>query len=121
MLPGGDDGPGALEARAHRYVETLLRDGLAPAVHTCLVEGLDLIDAMAKERHGRPYADCTGEVREELLRQVAEIPHPLPRRFVRHLVHLTLRGLLCDPSHGGNHDRLGWRLIGFEPVPGGGS
>lgn len=121
MLPGDGDGPGALEAGAHRYIEAWLRGGHAPAARTRLLEGLDLLDALAVERRGRPYADCNGEVREALLRQMAEIPHPLPRRFVRTLVDLTLRGLLGDPSHGGNRDGLGWRLIGYEPDTGGGS
>jgi gluconate 2-dehydrogenase subunit 3-like protein len=26
----------------------------------------------------------------------------------------TLTGFLCDPSMGGNKDRVGWKLIGFE-------
>ncbi|MBV9087485.1 MAG: gluconate 2-dehydrogenase subunit 3 family protein, partial [Acidobacteriaceae bacterium] len=26
----------------------------------------------------------------------------------------TVLGFLSNPEHGGNHDKLGWKLIGFE-------
>jgi gluconate 2-dehydrogenase gamma chain len=25
----------------------------------------------------------------------------------------TIQGMFCDPQYGGNHDALGWQLVGF--------
>jgi hypothetical protein len=29
---------------------------------------------------------------------------------------LTIAGLLASPQYGGNHDGIGWQLIGFEDL-----
>lgn len=34
--------------------------------------------------------------------------------FVTLLTYHTIEGMLCAPEYGGNHDRLGWQLIGFD-------
>lgn len=117
ILPTDEHGPGALDAGANRYVAALLPDRLVPSSRTALLGGLDLVDGMARQVHGRPFADCSPEARDELLHKVAQVPHALPRRFLRILVELTLRGFLADPRHGGNRDGIGWRLIGFDPSP----
>jgi gluconate 2-dehydrogenase gamma chain len=28
---------------------------------------------------------------------------------------LTMAGMFADPVHGGNRNRVGWKMIGFEP------
>ncbi|HEY1099925.1 MAG TPA: hypothetical protein VGF99_13405, partial [Myxococcota bacterium] len=35
--------------------------------------------------------------------------------FVRVVLALTLEGFLGDPRHGGNHDGVGWRFVGYAP------
>jgi gluconate 2-dehydrogenase gamma chain len=32
------------------------------------------------------------------------------------LITLTMEGFLGDPSYGGNKDKIGWKLVGFDLV-----
>jgi gluconate 2-dehydrogenase gamma chain len=118
VLPSDCDGPGAAEAGAADYVERALEAGIRPAVRQRLLEGLDLLACMARDLHGRPFADCTPEERDALLSRISEIPHPVPRRFLRSLITLTVQGFLCDPRQHGNRGGLGWGYVGYAPGPG---
>jgi len=118
VLPSGPDGPGAAEAGAADYAETALRAGVRPAVRQSILDGLDLLASLARDLHGRPFADCAPQEQDALLSRVSEIPHPAPRRFLHSLVHLTIQGFLCDPVQRGNRGGAGWEYVGFPPVPG---
>ena len=34
--------------------------------------------------------------------------------FFQTMRYLTLAGMFSHPNHGGNRDKLGWQLLGFE-------
>ncbi|MFW7267852.1 gluconate 2-dehydrogenase subunit 3 family protein [Gluconacetobacter sp. Hr-1-5] len=43
-------------------------------------------------------------------------PEELLENFSSLLYQLVIEGLFSDPVHGGNHDKAGWKLVGFPGV-----
>lgn len=109
-----DDGPGAAEVNAADYVQHAL-DRRSAQDHAKIEAGLDLVDSMARQRHGKPFEDCAGEERSEILQQLQRVPHKIVRGFLLTVIGLVIEGFLCDPSHGGNCGSAGWRAIGYFP------
>lgn len=64
--------------------------------------------ARAKNPAARGFAELTAEQQTEVLRGLEQTPFFGAVRF------LTVAGMFGDPSYGGNQDRLGWQLIGFD-------
>jgi gluconate 2-dehydrogenase gamma chain len=115
ILPSGD-GPGAAEANVVGYIEWVTQQDFFRPKRQRLVNGIDLLRDLARATYGKELADCNPLEQDEVLTKLQSIPHPIVQRFLLALVKMTLAGFLSDPSHGGNHDRMGWRYIGFEPV-----
>ena len=113
ILPS-DDGPGAAEAGVVAYIEQVL-SALSPQAQQRISGGLDLVESLAVQMHGKSFAECSSEQRGEVLSRLQRIPHPLARGFLATLVDLTLEGFFCDPLYGGNRDATGWRYIGYQP------
>lgn len=114
ILPSGD-GPGAAEANVMGCIEWILRQGTLRAQQRFL-SGVDLLRDLARESHGKDFADCDPAVQDGVLAQIQSIPHPIAQRFFWTLTKLTLAGFLSDPVHGGNRNGVGWRYLGFDPV-----
>lgn len=70
-------------------------------------EGLALIDQMAAERFEMNFFRLTEAQQDEIIAD-------LPMAFLNLLTEHTIEGLLCDPVYGGNRDRTGWTLIGYD-------
>jgi gluconate 2-dehydrogenase gamma chain len=118
ILPS-DDGPGAREARVGRFIERQLAGPLAelrPAFEALA----RLLDAWSRKAHGRGYAHLGVKEQDEVLAQLSRGAIPVrgfPQQAMFRALHsLVLEGFLSDPVHGGNHDQVGWRAIGF-PEP----
>jgi len=119
ILPS-DDGPGAAETGVVDYIDGALRDRWHRHFVPLMERGLDFLEALARESHGTDFGACTPEQQDAVLHRAQRFPNNDARRFFQRLVELTLEGFLCDPVHGGNGDRLGWRFLGFEldqPAP----
>jgi gluconate 2-dehydrogenase gamma chain len=104
-----DDLPGAREAGVVHFVDHALatwgHDQRDP-----FVSGLGELNRDAQQRWpgaGR-FATLAPERQIELLHAVEQTPFFKMMRFV------TVAGTFADPSWGGNHDRIGWRILGFE-------
>jgi hypothetical protein len=115
ILPS-DDGQGAAEARVAEYLERVL-DRRSAQDRAKIENGLQLVDSMARQRHGKPFEDCEGEERSGILTELQRVPHRIAQDFLKKIVGLVLEGFLCDPSHGGNHAGAGWRAVGYSPEP----
>jgi gluconate 2-dehydrogenase gamma chain len=113
ILPS-DEGPGAAEAGVTAYVEGALQS-LSPQKLRGIASGLDLVECLSNQRHGKSFADCVPEEREDVLKHLQRVPHRLTHSFLATLVDLTLEAFFCDPSYGGNRNRAGWLYIGYEP------
>lgn len=110
ILPS-DDGPGAEETLAFDYVERVLTEVVDGERRRHFLEGLHLLDDVARERHGLPFRLCAREKQDDVLTHVLGIPHRLTQQFVASLIHVALQGFLCAPRHGGNHGGQGWAYL----------
>ena len=57
----------------------------------------------------KPAGFRTGETGEAHVQNISDDALPFFDALVLH----TRQGMFCDPVYGGNHDRVGWALIGF--------
>jgi gluconate 2-dehydrogenase gamma chain len=112
ILPSDDDA-GAAEAGVAEYIARQL-ESLSDRDRHRFLEGLDLLEAVARQLCRKDLADCDAGEQDTVLRHVQNIPHALPRAFFRQLITLTLEGFLCDPVQGGNRNAAGWRYIGHD-------
>jgi gluconate 2-dehydrogenase gamma chain len=104
-----DDLPGAREAGVVHFVDHSLatwgQDQRDP-----FASGLDELNRDAQRRWpgtGR-FATLSPARQVELLRAAEKTPFFQMMRFV------TVAGTFANPSWGGNHDHIGWRILGFE-------
>lgn len=108
ILPS-DDSPGAHEARCVYFIDralaTFLRD--SQPIYT---QGFDELQAKTGELF--PNAARFSALRsEEQIQVLQAIEHGAFFSAVR--TH-TILGMFAPPDHGGNFERAGWNLIGFN-------
>lgn len=103
-----DNSPGAREAGVIHFIDRALttfdRDQQAP-----YVQGLK--DLAARTRALFPQAGKFSELPAAEQVQVLTAMEKTPF-FDRVRLH-TIMGFLANPEYGGNHDKMGWKLIGF--------
>jgi gluconate 2-dehydrogenase gamma chain len=82
--------------------------------------GFARLDENARKLRGAPFADLTNAQQDELLEQAEHGKldfGPLPSNtFFASLVDVTMEGFFSDPIHGGNRNKIGWKLVGFPGV-----
>jgi gluconate 2-dehydrogenase gamma chain len=99
-----DDTPGAREAQVVRFADHALASFLkdrGPSVTKSLA-------ALEKFAPGFEAFDAGTQ-----LRQLAAFEKKDGQSFGT-LRQLTMAGMFSHPEHGGNADRIGWKLIGYE-------
>jgi len=86
--------------------------------------GLRGLDATARRRHGKPFAELPFEARTAVLQDVekgtveaADWSGVEPAAFFALLREHTMMGFYGDPRHGGNHDRVSWKMLGVPDPP----
>ena len=115
LIPS-DDGPGAREAKAGRFMrgqlEGDLRD-LRPAFDRLAA----LLDFWSQRSFGSEFVALAPGQQDRALDMLArgQIPvRGVPQEALFRALHiLTLEGFLSDPLHGGNDGEAGWKFIGF--------
>jgi gluconate 2-dehydrogenase subunit 3-like protein len=70
-------------------------------------QGLRTIDDTSRIRYGIPFVVLDPARQDEVLKDA-------DADFVNLLTAHTIEGMLSAPEYGGNRDRLGWQLIGFD-------
>ena len=104
-----DDTPGAHEARVVYFIDrgltTFLKDSQA-----AYTQGLT--DLQAKTRELFPgasrFSALTGPQQIQVLTAIERTP------FFTTVRNHTITGMFASPKHGGNYNKVGWELIGFE-------
>lgn len=114
ILPSDDDL--AVRAGVAAYVEAALGGPLHGGNRGLVGQGLELIDNVAEEDHGRSFVECSAEEQDGVLEQMAESEERAVGHVFQTLVSMILEGLLCDPSYGGNRHEVGWRHMGYGEV-----
>lgn len=77
-------------------------------------------DLYCSGAYGKVFAFLNTEQQDEVLHQLENDTIPLEsvsaKLFFDLLLRNTEEGFLSDPMHGGNRDKIGWKLIGFPGV-----
>lgn len=94
-------------------------------------EGVVTLDEIAGADFGMPFRNLSDADQDRVLETLSGAPKPSGIRagetgeahiqnisddglsFFAALALHTREGMFCDPVYGGNHDRVGWELIGF--------
>ena len=108
IIPADRD-PGALEAGVIDYIENTL--ATYEFEHAPLyVEGVLELDRLARERFGSAaFIQLSAEQQDQILTSLEKQRSP----FFSLLLEHTMQGFYGDPRHGGNRDRVSWKMIGF--------
>jgi len=111
-----DEDPGALDAGVPEYVDRMLQSPELSQQRDQFVAGLNALDRRAGRAHGgKRFHQLSTADQDALLQDFKDSPSTSGEaRFYELLVVFTLEGLLGDPSYGGNKDRMGWTLVGFD-------
>jgi len=104
-----DETPGAREAGAVYFIDRALTtfDEGRQAVYT---QGLKSLQAKTAELvpGASKFSGLTPAQQIQVLKAIETTPF-----FNQVRVH-TITGFVANPEYGGNHDKIGWNLIGFE-------
>ncbi|MDE2404747.1 MAG: gluconate 2-dehydrogenase subunit 3 family protein [Sphingomonadales bacterium] len=108
IVPGGAT-PGARDARAIHFIDNALGTFFAAQL-PAFRKGLGEFQAAYAAQHGadKPFAAAADAEQVAWLQQVDRTP------FFTAVRRLTVLGLIALPKYGGNHDNLGWKLLGVE-------
>jgi gluconate 2-dehydrogenase gamma chain len=118
-----DDVAGAVEAGAVVFIDRQLATREKDQAEFWR-QGLAGLDATARRRHDTPFADLDAAARDALLEDVeagrvepADWVGVDATAFFDRLVSYTMMGFYGDPRHGGNRDRVAWRMLGVPDPP----
>ena len=104
-----DDTPGAREARAIYFIDHALAT-FAADDRASFVEGLKQLDKKASKRFGKGkgFSHLNSEQQTKLLKEIEKT------EFFELARTMTILGTFSNPEYGGNYNKIGWRLLGFE-------
>jgi hypothetical protein len=109
------DTPGAVAAGAVSYIDTALADAYRAALPRYR-RALRELDGYARGAKGRRFVDLSPDEQDVLLTDLeagrASGVTDGAAFFVMVRDHV-LEGIFGDPQYGGNHDLIGWQLVGF--------
>lgn len=116
IIPGTPENPGAREVRAVIFIDRTIA-GYASHLQVFYRRGIAALDTLCMERHGAAFHDLGASEQDAVLRSIegtteGEQPSRMAQFFEVVREH-TLEGTFCDPRYGGNHNAVGWRMIGF--------
>src|ERR671920_293141 len=120
LFPTDESSPGAIEMGVLTYLDRALAGAYRDQAEAYRL-GLAALDLAAPRRRGAPLADCSAEKQKALLADLERgvLPDfriPPQRDFFEMLRAHLQEGLFADPAHGGNRNKLGWRLLGHPGI-----
>ncbi|MEW5917840.1 MAG: gluconate 2-dehydrogenase subunit 3 family protein [Gemmatimonadota bacterium] len=105
-----DDSPGATEAGVVYFVDRALSTFMKEEIDFARRGVRDLNTRARKRNRGvQSFAELSAAERDAVLKEVENTP------FFGGLRYLTIVGTFADPSWGGNRDKVGWKMLGFDP------
>ena len=123
MVPSDEQGPGATEAMAVRYIDRALAGALADQRDAYRV-GLEALERYARQTRGGPFLQLTETRQISLLIDVesgtatgANVGFAASSAQFFALVRgHVMQGTFGDPHYGGNEGFVGWELLGYPGV-----
>lgn len=112
-----DQDPGAVTGGVVQFLDKQLSGFYKPLEQTYRA-GIAEIDRKSIELGGKRFAELSARSQLELLQQIEKDPNIKP--FFSLLVEHSMQGFYGDPRHGGNRDRVSWKMLGvpYPPVRG---
>jgi hypothetical protein len=104
-----DDTPGAREARCLYFIDRALST-FARGSQSDYTRGLGELQAKTRQL----YPDAGRFSALDSAQQVKTLTAIEKTPFFNMVRTHTVIGFLTRPVHGGNHDRIGWKLIGYD-------
>ncbi len=111
LIPADRD-PGAKEAGVVRYIDIQLTRSFRKH-RAAYRRGLAAVDAASRARSGKAFTDLPAADQVEILNAIEE---KSPAFFNLILTHAR-QGFYGDPRHGGNRDRVSWKMLGLASPP----
>jgi gluconate 2-dehydrogenase gamma chain len=108
LIPADQNGPGALEARADRYIDRALAGALKNS-RAAYTTGLTAVNSQAQSLKGAAFAKLAPADQDAVL---SNLQQTSPQFFNLIRTH-TIQGTFSDPFYGGNANFIGWDLIGY--------
>jgi gluconate 2-dehydrogenase gamma chain len=108
LIPSDANGPGALEARADRFIDRALA-GALKASRPAYATGLSAVNAAARTSKGKDFPQLSAADQDAVLTSVQQTS----RQFFNLIRTHTIQGTFSDPFYGGNANFIGWDLIGY--------
>ena len=108
LIPADESGPGALEARADRYIDRAL-SGALKASRAAYAMGLAAVDAQARALRNTSFAKLAVADQDTVLTTIERANAGFFNLIRTH----TIQGTFSDPFYGGNANFIGWDLIGY--------
>ena len=104
-----DDMPGASDAGVVYFIDNAL-GGFAAGMSGTLKTGLQVLNSKTLAEYGEDdgFAALPFDRQTSIIRTVEDRP------FFQMMIFLTHCGMFAMPSWGGNRDKSGWNLLGFE-------
>jgi gluconate 2-dehydrogenase gamma chain len=109
-----DQDPGASDAGVVNFIDRQLATRRKKDVGLWRT-GLAGLDAAARRGHGARFADLSGAAQAAVLQAVER--DEASAAFFRRLRDFTMMGYYGDPRHGGNKDRVSWKMLGVPDPP----
>jgi gluconate 2-dehydrogenase gamma chain len=108
LIPADENGQGALEARADRYIDRGL-SGALKSSRSAYATGLAAVNAQAQSAKGALFAKLSPADQDAVLTNVQQTSAPFFNMVRTH----TIQGTFSDPFYGGNANFVGWEMIGY--------
>jgi len=108
IIPSDANGPGALEARADRFIDRALA-GALKASRPAYTSGLAAVNAAARSSRSNDFAKLSVTDQDAVLTAVQQSS----AQFFNLIRTHTIQGTFSDPFYGGNANFIGWDLIGY--------
>ena len=116
IIPADDNGPGALEARADRFIDRALAGALKTQRST-YTAGLATLNSYAQSSKGSAFAKLSTADQDLVLSEMQSDRVPGfaggSGQFFNLVRAHTIQGTFSDPFYGGNENFIGWDLIGY--------
>jgi gluconate 2-dehydrogenase gamma chain len=119
LIPTDENGPGATEAHAVRYIDRALGGALASS-RQAYTAGLAALERYAQSSRGAAFSKLSPTDQDSVLIDVetgaATGFTGSSAVFFAMVLNHTHQGTFADPYYGGNANFIGWDLVGYPGV-----
>jgi gluconate 2-dehydrogenase gamma chain len=119
IIPSDENGPGAKEAKAARFIDWGLAGSLggrggAAGMRDLYTAGLAAVESYAMSFQRVSFADLTAAEQDAIINDLSQNRVPqAPQNFFNMVRTHTIQGTFSDPFYGGNANFVGWDMIGY--------